>query len=148
MDKKILSAICKGADMAQRWFVEVYEIDCDGKKTRRRVYGGINRFKNVKARQAAAEKIIKQLCAPAVALPDSDYYAVFCGALMKFGISMRKKSKQTFQSKIDIFCKWLESQKEKTIDKKTVDDFVYYLQSEQKHKTTRIAANTGKAFEF
>lgn len=136
MEKKILSATCKGASIIDRWYIEIYEIDHNGKKIRRKVYGGINRKKTVKARQDAANEIIKELSAPTAALPTNDYYALFCGAVLRFGVSFKKKTKQTFQSKIDIFCRWYENNQYKTIDKKTCDEFVFWLQTNKKHATT------------
>ncbi len=124
-EKKLAFHLYAPEDLSKEWFVYYY----DGTK-RIKVKGGINRFKTAEERHAAAQRIIAEL-------EESVVVSSGLGPKMSEWIeerrsSWRKKSYQTYKSKVDCFIEWKGRKKD---SRETIGEFFSFLR-ENKHKTT------------
>ncbi len=114
-----------GTDLSKRWFFYILTIDNKGLKR----YANINRGKTIDERlklAAAAEPALLQEFA------NTGFYTATLDWLETGRVRWRKKTYQTFQSKIKVFFDWLAG---RTLSAATINLFFEHLQD--RHLTTR-----------
>jgi integrase len=139
MDKKNLCPTLNdyGGDLSRRWYVNTYDpITLSWAKIM-----VSSKFKNIEARRAEAQRIIDSLshCNP----PQKETVTgSLQSAQKKKGSRQRKKGAQTYQSKVNVFTKWLARKKyqDTTITAEIVSEFREYLITVRKVGGTTINA--------
>jgi len=119
MEKKIfdftLPLLCSSNDdLTKTWYISYYIIEPCGYKKRMRLYGGINKGKTIAQRYKIAEKLLQNLTVQLQSelLPTSKYKRyikdVLLDILAKRKNELRKKTYQSYVSKITGFCAYLD----------------------------------------
>jgi len=92
----------RGGDLSKPWFIAWYEA---GKRIRK--YGNINKAKTVAGRKAAAAALIAELQSLPEPVPEIAVLKRIAAYLQSKRTEWRKKTFQTYQSKLDTFTLWL-----------------------------------------
>jgi integrase len=115
--KKGMSICTRGNDLSKPWFVSYY--DDAGKRIRK--YGRINQLHTIEERLAAAEALMRELQQsepmPPVARRIQD-------RINEGRHTWRKKTTQTYQSKLDTFLAWLNG---RDMTRETIAEFLIYI---------------------
>lgn len=116
---KVEYAIVTGS----RWYVEYYVLHPAGVKERKRAYGQINRIKDLEERERAAVQLIKSIAAGI----DANEKSVLTRTLKQYAPLLRKKTFQTYQSRVDCFKIWLNGRSDATVTTEMANEFLFSL---------------------
>jgi len=135
IEKKIFAGvkIYSSSDLTKDWFCYYYN---RGKRVKK--YEGINKYRTVDARMAAAKKLQKKLEEKLKGLPSDLELALF-EQLKKNAVSYRRKTKESYFSKLRLFSKFLNGRE---ITSDLVEEYLYLI------KSTRAAVTYNKYIDL
>lgn len=139
-DKKIFSftepAIKGNSDLKSRWYISYNEVYEGGVKRPMKVYGQINRKHTLAERQAAANELLLKVVASIAdksILNSSEIKSELFNTLHAMLKRPRLKTKQSYESKVRVFCRWCEKQNLKRIAQispEVMKRFFYHIEVE------------------
>ena len=143
MDKKNLRLFTANDDLTKNWFIEYYEL-VGHTKIRKQVKGGINRGKTIEERKRIATEIIADLLNNTgidVPLPvgQNTLKVDLHNIMMVHCDGLRKKTRQAYQSKVNIFLRWCHVSGVFYLHQLTLQkakDFFAYLKIKKLHNST------------
>ncbi len=118
-----------------RWYVEYYLQLPAGVKVRKREYGNINREKDLLKRWELALDLIKNIANNS--RPITSKKKVLLATLEQNKVLYRKKTYQTYISRLDFFYKWLGDKSDLDITASEANDFIRFALSKKENGTVR-----------
>lgn len=125
---------------SKRWYIEYYILHPCDVRERKRVYGQLNRIKDLKQRETRAIDIIGQIASGIWQNPDPEEDLTILGKVLKdIQPDLKKKSFSTYKTKLNIFELWLAGRHELKIGTSEANDFLHFLKRTGRHNTTVLA---------
>lgn len=123
----------KGKAGTGRWFIYYYQPGENGKAQRIKVYGNLNRIKDIGDRQIKALQLMDDI---ARRYGSSSSPSVLIEMNEKYRVRFRLKTYQTNRSIITTFHTWLKTHADRYVTPKQAYDFLTHLKSSGRSNTT------------